>query len=69
VIWDFAGEAIPAALLADLRRLLGAGLPDSLTELLEPAEQEALLARARALVARGKFPVDSTGARYPWPLV
>jgi uncharacterized repeat protein (TIGR03843 family) len=69
VIWEFGGESIPAAILRDLGRLMTAGLPAPLAELLEPAEQKALLARARALLASRRFPVDQTGRRYPWPLV
>jgi uncharacterized repeat protein (TIGR03843 family) len=69
VIWDFAGESIPATLLGDMRRLLERGLPSSLAEVLEPAEQAALLARMRALVDAGRFPADPGGQRYPWPLI
>jgi uncharacterized repeat protein (TIGR03843 family) len=69
VIWEFGGAPIPAALLDDLRRFLAAGLPKPLAEMLEPAEQEALLARTSALVEAARFPVDESGHRYPWPLV
>ena len=69
VIWDFAGEPIPEAIVEDLSRLLGNGLPSRLTRLLEPEERQALLARMRALVAAGSFPEDEMGYRYPWPLV
>ncbi len=69
VLWDFAGEAIPARLLDDLRRLRGDGLPAALTVLLEGAEVEACLARIDAVLADGTFPADPTGRRYPWPLV
>jgi uncharacterized repeat protein (TIGR03843 family) len=69
VIWDFAGESIPATLLQDVRRLLGTGVPAPLTDLLEPAEQAALLARAGAVVADGRFPADPGGRCYPWPLI
>ena len=69
VIWEFGGEPIPDDLLRDVRRFLGAGLPESLRELLDPAEREALLVRAAGVVEHGRFPVDTTGQRYPWPLV
>ncbi len=69
VVWDFGGTAIPEALVADVRRLVRAGLPGALGELLEPAERKALLARARRLVEEGEFPADTGGHRYPWPLV
>jgi len=69
VIWDFAGEPIPEAIVADLSRLLAGGLPRRLARLLERDEREALLARMHALVRAKKFPADDTGYRYPWPLV
>jgi uncharacterized repeat protein (TIGR03843 family) len=68
VIWDFAQEPVPPALLDDLRRL-AEGLPPALGELLAPDECQAVLKRARALLKVGKFPVDKGGHRYPWPLV
>jgi len=37
--------------------------------LLDPFERAALLARARAVVAERRFPIDGPGRRYPWPLV
>jgi uncharacterized repeat protein (TIGR03843 family) len=69
VIWDFAGEPIPEAIVGDLSRLLDTGLPAAVTALLERDEQKALVARMRALVRAGRFPEDDTGYRYPWPLV
>jgi uncharacterized repeat protein (TIGR03843 family) len=69
VIWDFGGERVPATMLDDVRRLLGAGLPEPLAGLLTSAEQTALLTRARALIDDGCFPLETPGHRYPWPLV
>jgi uncharacterized repeat protein (TIGR03843 family) len=69
VIWDFAGEAVPDELLADIGGLADAGLPDSLGRLLDTFERDAVLTRARALVREAHFPHDETGRRYPWPLV
>jgi uncharacterized repeat protein (TIGR03843 family) len=69
VIWDFGGQPIPGPILADVERFAAGGLPDPLARLLAPAEREALLARAGAIVAQGRFPVDDGGHRYPWPLV
>jgi uncharacterized repeat protein (TIGR03843 family) len=68
VIWDFGGEAIPRDLLSDLRRWLAAPA-SALAGLIDPVEQDALRARARALLARRRFPVDRSGERYPWPPV
>jgi hypothetical protein len=45
------------------------GLPAALAEWLPPPERRALLARAEALLADGRFPIDRGGHRYPWPLV
>jgi uncharacterized repeat protein (TIGR03843 family) len=69
VVWDFAGEPIPEDVRAAARRLAAQGLPGSLADLLLPEERAALLARSRALGAAERFPEDSTGMRYPWPLV
>jgi uncharacterized repeat protein (TIGR03843 family) len=69
VIWDFAGQVIPASILDDVRRVQRARLPADLSQLLDPAEQQALQKRARALVKAGRFPEDDGGYRYPWPLV
>jgi uncharacterized repeat protein (TIGR03843 family) len=70
VIWDFAGEPVPEPLLADVRRLVQGALPAPLAELLVEDEQVALLERADALLADGRFPVDDgSERRYPWPLV
>lgn len=69
VIWDFGGEDIDEDLLNDLQELIDTGLPHSVTELLGTFEQDAILARARALVREGVLPIDESGHRYPWPLV
>lgn len=70
VIWDFAGEPMPPADVAAVRRLLAAPLPPGLRDLLSDGEQEALLARASALVHASCFPDPGTDHRpYPWPLV
>jgi uncharacterized repeat protein (TIGR03843 family) len=69
VIWEFAGEPIPADVLEAADRLASAEVPDRLARLLDPFERDAVRARARALVAAGCFPIDETGRRYPWPLV
>jgi uncharacterized repeat protein (TIGR03843 family) len=69
VIWDFGGEPIPAPLLDDVSRLIGTDLPDDLAALLTRDERKALVHRGRALVHASVFPSDSSGMRYPWPLV
>jgi uncharacterized repeat protein (TIGR03843 family) len=69
VIWDFGGEPIDPALMADLELLVEDGLPAPLAELLGTFERDAVLTRARALLREGELPIDETGRRYPWPLV
>jgi uncharacterized repeat protein (TIGR03843 family) len=69
VLWDFAGEPIPTDVAEAVARLLDAGPGEALCALLSPAELDAMLDRARAVLAGGHFPHDPTGRRYPWPLV
>ena len=69
VIWEFGGQPIPDRIRASVARLVEAPLPSPLAELLDPLERDALVTRARALLAAPCFPVDETGRRYPWPLV
>ncbi len=67
VIWDFAGEAIEAELLADVERLRHH--PPDFDGLLTADEGEAFSARVEAVLRLGRFP-DPRGDRpYPWPLV
>lgn len=75
VVWDFAGEAIPETLLADVARLdkalaLGSPLTAALAEHLNTAEMAALQQRVRALLAAPVFPHPPEDERStPWPLV
>ena len=70
VLWDFAGEPLPADIADDLRALLERGLPAELGDLLDAIERDAVLARTAALVEAGRFPSDDSGGhRWPWPLV
>ncbi len=68
VIWDFAGEPMPPERLDDIVRLAQAPPPD-LVALLEPAEIDAVRARAAAVLRRPVFPAVTSGRAYPWPLV
>jgi hypothetical protein len=75
VIWEFAGEAIPEKLLADLDQFQML-LDDSASELhveLEPLlnerELRALQKRIAGLMARKTFPMPGPGRHYPWPPV
>ncbi|MFN0093299.1 MAG: SCO1664 family protein [Dehalococcoidia bacterium] len=74
VIWDWAEERIPKAMLEDvaglhdrLRAADDAVLP--LAELLAPAEVSALIQRAAKLLATRTFPAPGPHRSYPWPLV
>lgn len=76
VIWDFAGQELPTDLLADVEKLAAALQPAdselraSLQPLLRPAEVNALLRRARALLNAPFFPQPNPRERpYPWPVV
>lgn len=68
VIWDFAGEAIPADQLGDVASL-AEEVPDNVAELLDQDEADALRRRARRLVRERVLPGDPTGMHFPWPLV
>jgi len=74
VVWDFVGQPIPQELLEDLRRALedlqkGGQLRQHLEALLSPAEIQATIRRARALLEKAVFPEPGPGRPYPWPLV
>ena len=71
VMWDFGGQPIPPERVEDIARL-AADLPASpceLADFLSPAEIEALVARAQAVVRKPFFPVPRSGRSFPWPLV
>ncbi|MDQ0801322.1 SCO1664 family protein [Arthrobacter sp. SLBN-112] len=68
VIWEFAGDPIPQALLDDIGLLAGA-VPGELAALLDDAEVSALQRRVQRILRETVLPVDRTGMRYPWPLV
>ncbi|MBG0771879.1 MAG: SCO1664 family protein [Anaerolineaceae bacterium] len=75
VIWEHAGESIPANLLVDLAQLLPAlesdgTLAAALTPYLLPSEIHALRERGQWLLETGIYPIPPEERRaYPWPLV
>jgi uncharacterized repeat protein (TIGR03843 family) len=75
VIWDFAGQAIPEAILADISGMCGqiedstSRLRFELDRLLADAEMNALIARIRRILQRREFPRPGPGPNYPWPPV
>lgn len=75
VIWDFAGDAIPASMLAELAGLrtqldIRCNLYGQLNGILNEAEIRALARRTERLVEFATFPAPDPGRRsYPWPMV
>jgi len=73
VIWDFAGERIPADLLADVARVAGelrtGALGAAMAEMLSAPEVAATATRAERLVEAGCFPHPEGRRPYPWPPV
>jgi uncharacterized repeat protein (TIGR03843 family) len=67
VIWDFAGERVPAALREDCARV-AEQLPD-LSALLDVGERTALVRRLEAVARLERFPEPGGDRPYPWPLV
>lgn len=75
VIWDWAGEPLPADIVTELeafRPLLAprAELSKSLSQLLSAAEMRALRRRLDTLLATGAFPEpDENLPNVPWPMM
>jgi hypothetical protein len=73
VIWEFAGEPVPASLLEDVARLgtelKGGALREELAGLLDEREIDALAERAASLVEGGRYPHPGPGRSEPWPAV
>lgn len=75
VIWDFAGQALPAQIVADVERLC-ASLGDTsgsyrqqLQELLSASEITAFQRRIDRLLGAPRYPLPGPGPNYPWPPV
>lgn len=74
VIWEFAGEEVPAPLRRDARRFateLSNRHPSTapLFDLLTDAELRALARRAHRLADEGRYPQPTSRWAYPWPLI
>lgn len=75
VIWEFAGETVPAALrddLANVQPKLARGdssLRQELCELLADDELLSMERRLDKLLRSGVFPNPGPGRHYPWPPV
>ncbi|MGA3353918.1 MAG: SCO1664 family protein [Acidimicrobiales bacterium] len=69
VMWDFAGEELPAEMLSGCE-VVAEAIPDAVAALLEGDERQALKRRAVSLLKRRRFPAPREDYRaYPWPLV
>ena len=68
VMWDFAGQPVPAPLVDDVGRLAGSPPPE-LSGLLSTDELASLVHRAHALADRPVFPAARSARAFPWPLV
>ena len=69
VIWDFTGDPLDDDVRDALRRIVDEPLPQSLRDLLESDELDALLERADELLREGRLPPPRHERPYPWPLV
>ncbi len=72
VIWDFAGEALPDDVCADLQSFRSRleedeDLRGGFDSLLDPLEVSALRRRIERLVDGGVFPQPRSNYSYPWP--
>jgi uncharacterized repeat protein (TIGR03843 family) len=68
VIWEFGGEPIPDELLTGVREVAEQP-PLAVATLLDDDEVAAMQERARWVLEHPVFPIDTTGRRYPWPMV
>lgn len=74
VIWEFAGEPLPAPLRRDLARLLPSveaadGPLAELRTLINQRERDALRRRVECLLETGIFPQPTSYRSMPWPAV
>ncbi len=69
VIWAFEGDPIPAPLLADIEGFASRGMAaDTMGELLNPDELDAMCHRVEQLLRMRRFPVpDPSRHHVPWP--
>ena len=71
VIWDFIGDPLEEGTRADVRRLAreirGGQVLEELANLLDPAELDALAARADTVAAMERFPEPGPDRPFPWP--
>lgn len=68
VVWEFGGEVIDESLLSAVRRV-AKQVPLEVATLLTDEEVTAVRKRAAWITQNPVFPVDTSGRRYPWPMV
>jgi uncharacterized repeat protein (TIGR03843 family) len=68
VVWEFGGEPVPERLLPRVARI-AERVPLGIAALLSDDEVAAIAERAQWVVDHPVLPVDTSGRRYPWPLV
>jgi uncharacterized repeat protein (TIGR03843 family) len=75
VIWDFAGQPVPAPILSDIEGLWAslcdsnAAYREELSRLLAPSEVNAFQRRIEKLLQSRQYPLPGPGPNYPWPPV
>jgi uncharacterized repeat protein (TIGR03843 family) len=73
VIWEYAGQPIPAALVHDIERLCerledsDGALAEALLQLLDRVEVEALRRRIDRVLRKPRYPEPTGGRSMPWP--
>lgn len=73
VIWEYAGQALPEALVRDIRALAerlessSDHLTAALRDLLDRLEMDALRRRVERLLRRPRYPEPTGGRSMPWP--
>jgi hypothetical protein len=72
VLWDFAGQTVPEELVADVRVLRdklkpGKPLRESLRQLLDEAEIEAVEFRIKTIIEKPEFVHPGPHRSVPWP--
>ena len=68
VIWEFAGEDIPDAMLEPVA-VLAAQPPAGVTDMLSASEEDAMMERIDWLLENRVFPAPGSRYEYPWPIL
>ena len=68
VIWEFAGEDIPDAMLEPVAVLAGQP-PAGVTDMLSASEENAMMERIDWLLENRVFPAPGSRYEYPWPIL